>query len=79
MSDPYGILNQKRQERGIMVNVRGVELRELYTECIECDSEIEQGMFDVMDNTMYMDCPNCHNEMAVWDWYDDWNDPNGNN
>jgi DNA-directed RNA polymerase subunit RPC12/RpoP len=55
--------------------VRGLELRTVYTECMTCDNPIEQGMFDNEDNTMYMECPNCLNEMAVWDWYDDWEKP----
>jgi DNA-directed RNA polymerase subunit RPC12/RpoP len=43
----------------------------LYTECIHCDSPIENGLFDELDNTMYLDCTSCKEDSTVWDWYDD--------
>lgn len=53
--------------------VRGLELRDVYTECTNCDEVIEsKGLFDISDNTMYIDCNSCLNEMVVWNWYDDW-------
>lgn len=59
-----------------MTNVRNLELRDVYTECINCDEPIEgKGLFDILDNTMYLDCDRCLNEMTVFDWYDDWEKP----
>jgi hypothetical protein len=52
---------------------RKLELHSAYTECIHCDKVIEgMGLFDTSDNTMYLDCVNCKEEMTVWNWYDDW-------
>ena len=56
--------------------VRDLELRDIYTECIHCDEVIEgKGLFDILDNTMYLDCDKCLQEMTVWNWYDDWESP----
>jgi Zn finger protein HypA/HybF involved in hydrogenase expression len=52
-----------------------LETREVYTECFECDEPIEKGLFNVDDNSMYLECPNCREKMTAWDWYDDWEKP----
>lgn len=52
-----------------------LESRMLYTECERCDNGIEEGLFDVTDNTMYLECPSCGSEITVWNWYDDWEKP----
>ena len=56
--------------RGTKINTQT-----LYTECIHCDSPIDKGLFDELDNTMYLDCNSCKDESTVWDWYDDWEKP----
>lgn len=53
-----------------------LEQKELYTECMECECSIQTGLFDISDNTMYLECPKCNYEMTVWDWYDDWENTN---
>jgi translation initiation factor 2 beta subunit (eIF-2beta)/eIF-5 len=53
------------------INTRQLSRKILYTECIHCDSPIEKGLYDELDNTMYLDCSSCKEESTVWDWYDE--------
>lgn len=59
-----------------MSSIRNLELREVYTQCTSCEEIIDTpGLFDLLDNTMYIDCKSCKEEMVVWNWYDDWEAP----
>jgi hypothetical protein len=59
------------------MNTRQLSTRTLYTECINCDSPINGGLYDELDNTMYLDCSSCKEESTVWDWYDEEGNYNG--
>jgi len=59
------------------MNTRKLSTRTLYTECIHCDSPINSGLYDELDNTMYLDCASCKEDSAVWDWYDEEGNYNG--
>ena len=54
-----------------MIDVKE-EVHSVYTECTECELEIDgTGTYIAENNTMYIDCDSCGNEMIVYGWYDE--------